>query len=236
MDKIDSLIKTLTEFKEELNKNMNAPYGATTPNMTKEEMDKASKDPALAPKEVKIKELQGKIDNKTYKPDASKIADKILKEEDLDKNNRNRGKQGEQQAGYNFAHLMEGKRHSDEMERQGKANAVAPVKVIPVKDYKPQVKMLKEELTCSENGQWDIKKLEEVEKINSEDVSSKHTDPSINAALGGKYGKIHGGNPKKPTGALKDTPIHNVGGKPMKPVSGASPKRARNEAGQSTEE
>jgi anti-sigma28 factor (negative regulator of flagellin synthesis) len=59
MDKIDSLIKTLTEFKEEL--------------------EKASKDPALAPKEVKIKELQGKIDAGTYKPDASKIADKMLK-------------------------------------------------------------------------------------------------------------------------------------------------------------
>ncbi len=91
MDKIDSLIKTLTEFKEELNKNMNASYGATTPNMTKEEMDKAaSKAPQSSPvvgipaehvKAVKIKNLQSQIDNKTYKPDSKKIADKMLKEE-----------------------------------------------------------------------------------------------------------------------------------------------------------
>ncbi len=76
----------------------------------------------------------------------------------------------------------------------------------------------------------------DMEKVNAEDVSSKHTDPSINAALGGKYGKIHGGNPKKPTGALKDTPIENVNGKPMQRISGASAKRTRNEAGSSTEE
>jgi hypothetical protein len=61
MDKIDSLIKTLTEFKEEL--------------------EKASKDPKLAPKEVKIKQLQSQIDAGTYKPDPKKIADKMLKEE-----------------------------------------------------------------------------------------------------------------------------------------------------------
>lgn len=81
MDKIDSLIKILTEFKEELNKNMNASYGATTPNMTKEEMEKDAKNPALAPKEVKIKALQAQIDAGTYKPDPKKIADKMLKEE-----------------------------------------------------------------------------------------------------------------------------------------------------------
>lgn len=81
MDKIDSLIKTLTEFKEELNKNMNMSYGATTPNMTKEEMEKDAANPALAPKEVKVKKLQAQIDAGTYKPDAKKIADKMLKEE-----------------------------------------------------------------------------------------------------------------------------------------------------------
>lgn len=108
MDKIDSLIKTLTEFKEELNKNTNCAPGST-PNMTKEEapqevpekvnlnnpyneqeddkkkkkeeLEKASKDPALAPKEVKIKQLQSQIDAGTYKPDPKKIADKMLKEE-----------------------------------------------------------------------------------------------------------------------------------------------------------
>lgn len=108
MDKIDSLIKTLTEFKEELNKNMNCAPGSAS-NMTKEEapqevpekvnlnnpyneqeddkkkkkeeLEKASKDPALAPKEVKIKQLQSQIDAGTYKPDPKKIADKMLKEE-----------------------------------------------------------------------------------------------------------------------------------------------------------
>lgn len=82
MDKIDSLIKTLTEFKEELNKNMNASYGATTPNMTKEEIEKGAANPALAPKEVKIKKLQAQIDAGTYKPNASKIADKMLQKEE----------------------------------------------------------------------------------------------------------------------------------------------------------
>ncbi len=91
MDKIDSLIKTLTEFKEELNKNMNCAPGSTSPNMTKEEMDKAaSKIPGSSPvvgvpaeqvKAAKIKNLQSKIDAGTYKPDPKKIADKMLKEE-----------------------------------------------------------------------------------------------------------------------------------------------------------
>jgi anti-sigma28 factor (negative regulator of flagellin synthesis) len=80
MDKIDELIKTLTSFKEELSKNVNQSY-APAPNMSKEEMDKASKDPALAPKEVKIKQLQSQIDAGKYKVPASKIADKMLKEE-----------------------------------------------------------------------------------------------------------------------------------------------------------
>ena len=61
MDTIDKLIKALEEAKEELNK--------------------ASKDPALAPKEVKIKKLQAQIDAGTYTPDPKKIADKMLKEE-----------------------------------------------------------------------------------------------------------------------------------------------------------
>lgn len=63
MDTIDKLIKALEEAKEELNK--------------------ASKDPALAPKEVKIKKLQAQIDAGTYKPNASKIAEKMLQKEEL---------------------------------------------------------------------------------------------------------------------------------------------------------
>ena len=41
-------------------------------------LDKASVDPKLAPKDVKVKELQGKIDAGKYKPDAGKIADKMI--------------------------------------------------------------------------------------------------------------------------------------------------------------
>lgn len=42
------------------------------------DLEKASVDPKLAPKDAKVKELQSKIDSKTYKPDASKIADKMI--------------------------------------------------------------------------------------------------------------------------------------------------------------
>lgn len=59
MDKIEALIKKLQEAKQEL--------------------EKASANPKFAPKDIKVKELQGKIDSGTYKPDASKIADKMLK-------------------------------------------------------------------------------------------------------------------------------------------------------------
>lgn len=41
MDRLEALIKRLQEAKEELEKNVNQSYSAT-PNMTKEEMDKAS--------------------------------------------------------------------------------------------------------------------------------------------------------------------------------------------------
>lgn len=42
-------------------------------------LEKDAKNPALAPKDRKVKELQGKIDAGTYKPDAGKIADAMLK-------------------------------------------------------------------------------------------------------------------------------------------------------------
>lgn len=52
----------------------NQPYGS---------LKKDAANPALAPKEVKIKKLQAQIDSGTYKPDASKIADKMLQKEEL---------------------------------------------------------------------------------------------------------------------------------------------------------
>lgn len=56
------------------------------PNLTKEEeMEKDSVNPALAPKERKIKDLQAQIDAGTYKPDPKKIAGAMLKEEDCAK-------------------------------------------------------------------------------------------------------------------------------------------------------
>jgi hypothetical protein len=44
-------------------------------------------------------------------------------------------------------------------------------------------------------------------KIHEPDFSSEHTDRSLNPGLGGKYGKIHGGDPRK----LKSRP-HKSGG------------------------
>ena len=41
-------------------------------------LEKDSFDPKYAPKDRKIKELQQQIDSGTYKPDASKIAEKII--------------------------------------------------------------------------------------------------------------------------------------------------------------
>lgn len=80
MEQLEALIKKLTDLKEELSKNMNCAPGSTA-NMAKEELEKDAANPALAPKEVKIKALQQQIDAGKYKPDASKIAGKMLKEE-----------------------------------------------------------------------------------------------------------------------------------------------------------
>lgn len=96
MDKIENLIKSLTELKEEL--------------------EKASKDPKLAPKETKVKNLQAQIDAGAYKPNASKIADKML----------------------NPSHDVDSELHPS---------------VIKPENLK---RLIKEELTCSENGQWNI--------------------------------------------------------------------------------
>lgn len=82
MDIIEQLIKSLQEAKAELEKNANCAPGMK-PNMAKEELEKDAANPALAPKEVKIKKLQGQIDAGTYKPDPKKIADKMLSKEEL---------------------------------------------------------------------------------------------------------------------------------------------------------
>ena len=66
-------------------------YAQKVSTMKKEEeMEKDSVNPALAPKERKIKDLQAQIDAGTYKPDSKKIANAMLKEEsdeELDKSN-----------------------------------------------------------------------------------------------------------------------------------------------------
>lgn len=80
MDIIEQLIKSLEEAKAELSKNMNCAPGADA-NMAKEELEKDAANPALAPKQVKVKQLQAQIDAGTYKPDSKKIAGAMLKEE-----------------------------------------------------------------------------------------------------------------------------------------------------------
>lgn len=80
MDIIEQLIKSLEEAKAELTKNANCAPGAEL-NMAKEELEKDAANPALAPKQVKVKQLQAQIDAGTYKPDPKKIASAMLKEE-----------------------------------------------------------------------------------------------------------------------------------------------------------
>ena len=142
MDKVDSLIKILAEFKEELNKNMNSSYGSTNPNMAK-----ASKDPALAPKEVKIKELQGKIDAGTYKPDASKIADKMLKKTPNDASAAAPPANG-------VPEMAKDEPHKDDPHHEAKEKKIASKVKAEAQDL---LDMHKEELMCSANGQWNIK-------------------------------------------------------------------------------
>jgi anti-sigma28 factor (negative regulator of flagellin synthesis) len=95
MDFIDKLTKALVDFKEELTKNVNQSY-SPAPNMAKgchaykmdeltcsengqwKVMEKDAKDPKLAPRDRKVKQLQSQIDAGTYKPDAGKIAGAML--------------------------------------------------------------------------------------------------------------------------------------------------------------
>jgi len=61
-------------------------------------------------------------------------------------------------------------------------------------------------------------------KIHEPDTSSEHTDPSLNPGLGGKHGKIHGGDPRKE----KDN-VEHINGKPRQRISGASGLRRKYE-------
>ncbi len=75
--KIASKIKEEAQEVLDMHKERRAEHG--------EVVEKDAKNPALAPKEVKIKELQGKIDAGKYKPDSKKIADKIVERVKLTK-------------------------------------------------------------------------------------------------------------------------------------------------------
>lgn len=102
-----------------------------------------------------------------------------------------------------------------------------------------------EKLTLNKGGQWNLDKA-----VRSPDQSSTNTDRSINPSLGGKYGKVHGGDPRKmPNGGSPDHHVmnhptqgdllvENVKGKMKARVSGASSLRnqaARDETGHEIE-
>lgn len=65
--------------------------------------------------------------------------------------------------------------------------------------------------------------------VREENWSSEFTDKSINSELGSKYGKVHGGDPRKNDrgilpypGRKEDMVVEKVNGKWMKRISGAS--------------
>lgn len=172
MHKIDTLIKMLAEFKEELNKNMNSSYGSTDQNMVKDEqqdeskvnlnnpyneqleehkkkkLNKASKDPALAPKEVKIKQLQAQIDAGTYKPDAKKIADKMLK-----KTPNEASAAAPPVNGVSPEMSKVDEPHKDDPKHEEKEK----IKVKNIKEEAEEIlDMHKEECSFAKNGQWSL--------------------------------------------------------------------------------
>jgi hypothetical protein len=100
-----------------------------------------------------------------------------------------------------------------------------------VKEHARKVKSQKmqkgyELIKYNEHGQWSLEKA-----VYEEDPSSMHTDRSINPALGGKYGKVHGGDPRKGDKITRDQVIEGKDGKYRKRVSGAS--RLRSEHAES---
>ena len=165
-------------------------------------LQKDSKDPKLAPKEVKIKELQSKIDNKTYKPDASKIAVKMLKKTPNDASAAAPPANGVSDmakeevgshSGYTVHHMgsKDGESHQYSI-KDSSGNSVGHSHVefdkrnspIPHTSMSPShekhgealsevihnhagsMKMLKEELSCSTNGQWNLMGKADKPKIN----------------------------------------------------------------------
>jgi anti-sigma28 factor (negative regulator of flagellin synthesis) len=168
-------------------KDTEPPVGKVT--VKKEELEKDSANPALAPKEVKIKELQGKIDAGTYKPNPAKIADKMLKDEDMmmseelecSANGQWNLKKG---AFKRLEHKLEGEGKSEESagaiaasigdKKYGKAGMEA--KAEAAKKAEDEDMMMSEELECSANGQWNLKKA----KRNIENMAPNHP---IHAAL-----------------------------------------------------
>lgn len=185
MDKIEALIKKLEEAREELRKD--------------------SVNPKLAPKDVKVKELQGKIDSGTYKPDAGKIADKMLKG-DKDK------KETEKDA--MDAEL--GKAAKDEMLACGEG--------CEMKDMKTHA-----------NGQWSMKKgaFKELEHKLEGEGKSKESAGAIAYTVGKeKYGKegmerkAKAGEAKKSDEGLEKakgtSSVYNAGTHPMKAREGTA--------------
>lgn len=136
MDFIDKLIKKLEEAKEELNKNVNMSYSSPM-NMSKKPDIKPVEMPDRKPDEIKPDKGYGKITIKDTDPKPLKIPTT---------------------------------KKAEEMEKDSRDPKLAPKEVkvkqlqaqIDAGTYKPDPKkiagaMLKEELYCSENGQWNIK-------------------------------------------------------------------------------
>lgn len=146
MDKYELLAKKLQDLKEELIKD--------------------SRSPSMAPKDVKVKELQGKIDAGTYKPDAAKIADKMVKADSV-----------RPDAGFGKVTVKD-------------TNPKPNYSKVVVKD--DGCMMMSEELMCHENGQWNFKKsaFKELEHKLEGEGKSKESAGAIAYTVGKeKYGK-----------------------------------------------
>lgn len=157
--------------------NLNNPYNDQPEEDKKkklkksEELEKASKDPALAIKEVKIKELQGKIDAGTYKPDAKKIADKMLK---MSPNEATAAAPPVNGApppvGSDMA--KEDEPHKDDPEHEEKEK----VRAKNIKEEAEEILDMHKGCTFAKNGQWNL---------------TKASTPKLKAIYQGKSGNNH---------------------------------------------
>ena len=137
MNKVDSLIKMLTELKEELNKNMNSSYGSTDQNMAKDAPDANATADIVRPDAG-----YGKV---TVKDTTPKPADPkrpygkvIMKDEQQDQPKVNLNNP-----------------YNDQDEDEAKEK----VKVKNIKEEAEEIlDMHKEECTFAKNGQWSLKK------------------------------------------------------------------------------